>query len=265
MTGIRSCFARGVYNFALFHDTGDFNVLFETIQVDETGAEVGERETVGAARTSIGARHDLTDLPMQEVCVSWDTTGLSSIQNGFRFYVTVDPDDEVNPEIHEWKDASGKKLAHGNNEGYWRWGTGVHVLKPDDTLEADGRKITIEWDAPAPGPVAACAGREYTLKARIRSNGDSPRFHYVVFSDGPPSEGRIIATRQASVIEGESFVHARWRPDGTGDRKLYVHIMQTSDTPSGDEDTDVLAVSVFPSGGPASWQDWITYDLLPKL
>ena len=66
---------------------------------------------------------------MKEVCVPWDTTGLGNKPYTYRFYVTVDPDDDVKNEIHEWKDSQGKQLTHGNNEGYWPWGSGIAIAR----------------------------------------------------------------------------------------------------------------------------------------
>ena len=109
-----------VYNFSLGRPTGEFNVLFEVIEIDDGGFEVGTRETVGTARVSLDSLEQTVDFSMKEVCVDWDTAGKAS-QKGYRFYVTVDPDGEVE-ELHEWKDSTGAKVTHGNNEGYWPWG-----------------------------------------------------------------------------------------------------------------------------------------------
>ena len=93
-----------VYNFSLSKPTGPFDVLFEYVPIDGGLNEMGPRVKVGTySITDLGAFE--TGDSMTEVCVPWDTTGLGDSSYIYRFYVTVDPSDEVKNEIHEWKDS----------------------------------------------------------------------------------------------------------------------------------------------------------------
>ena len=245
-----------VYNFALNNPTGTFNVLFESIRVNPLGDEVGSRETIGTTSADLDAFYGVSGRTYQEVCVPWDTTGRYDPDNGYRFYATVDPNDDVKNELHEWKDADGAKLLHGNNEGYWPWvAGGIPVLKPKDpsASQTDDPGISARVDALSlktgegfvtEAPVAVVEGKEYLLRARLEAGGDRDLFHYVVFSEGPPAEGNIISIRQAPFAEGENYVWARWTPEASATYTLYVYVMEHTDDPYSGDAMDELSVTV---------------------
>ena len=208
-----------------------------------------------------------TDRHMKELCVDWDTTGLSDMPNSFRFYATVDPTNEVE-ELHEWKDDQGNIVIHGNNEGYWPWGGGIHVVKkePVDAEASDYSSIVkVDWNGDPLGPMKATAGKEYLLQARIQAESDSTRFHSVVFTDGDPSEGNVISIRRVSIVEGETLVTTRWTPDSTGEKTIYVHLVHSGEELSYEESTDQMEVVVYSQEGPSTWREKVLYNMMPEL
>ncbi|MBW2284566.1 MAG: hypothetical protein JRF65_08200 [Deltaproteobacteria bacterium] len=254
-----------VYNFALNDPTGEFDVLFEIVPIDKIGQETGPRETVGTAPTELDPILPVIDqVPMAEACVPWDTTGFFSPDHTYRFYVTLDPGDE------EWKDAKGEKLASGNNEGFWPWGSaGYPVLKPD---EGAGRSETVSADIithadslavdaggeflSGDGLAAVEVGGSYRLRANLQADGDLSHFCYVAFSEGPPGEGRVIAIRKAGIMAGDNYCWARWTPREPGEIELYVYVLEDVDSPTAGDAVDSLLVTVLPQPtSPQSWRD----------
>jgi hypothetical protein len=250
-----------VYNFALFNSTGFFDVLFESINIDQGGHEEGSRVYIGTARTSLDALQTTGGQSMKEVCVPWDTTGLSNSQYPYRFYVTVDPEDEVKNEIHEWKDVNGNKIIHGNNEGYWPWGSGVLVLKkqsqsvkPSVSMHIESLAIETPSGLKSKGPVRVFAGYPYRLRVHVVANEDHPHYHYTVFLDGPPENGKVIALKtNFGVIEGDNYVWSCWTPEETGEHEIYVHFIEDLDDENKGDAWDSLKVIV--RGKPMSWRD----------
>ena len=252
---VRLC--ANIYNFALNDTTGEFEVLFESVKVNSVGDEVAPRETIGSVRTSLEPYDSTNGRPLQEVHVEWDTQGKYDAQYGYRFYVTIDPNDEVPNELHEWKDAEGNKVIHGNNEGYWPWiGGGIHVLKANSSsvatrvgqadISSHAESLAIELDGEflTAGPVIVDEGNQYLLRANIQSDDDMESFQTVLFSEGPPDEGSVFSIRRASIVEGENYVWARWTPRVEGEYTLYVHVLEHEDEPGSGDATDELTVTV---------------------
>jgi len=263
-----------VYNFSLNEPTGAFNVLFEYVLYDnKTGQEVVDSRTaIGTVSTSLDEITNTSGQSMKEVWVEWDTTGLSNTPYGYRFYVTVDPTDMVTNEIHEWKDASGNKLAHGNNEGYWPWGNPIFVKsslsssaletaffvspRPDVSMHIESLAIETPSGLKSKGPVRVFAGERYRLRAHIVAHEDHPHHHCTVFYDWQPSDGKAIAMKtNYSVFEGDNYVWATWTPQETGERDIYVHFIEDSDDQNKGDAWDSLKVIV--RREPLSWQDEI--------
>jgi hypothetical protein len=245
-----------VYNFALFEKAEFFDVLFEYIPVDQVADEIGSRVAIGTVTTSLDEiMNSGTGRSIREVCVPWDTRGLADSQYTYRFYVTVDPHDAVEGELHEWKEESGIRCMHGNNEGYWPWGAGIPVLKPDtsasekkegrDDIRTEAKSLALLKNGRlrhAPGVVKM--GETYKLRAHIKSTHDRSRFHNVTFSEGPPGEGKVISVKRVGIIEGDSYVWANWTPQQPGRKQLYVHISEhLGDTKRGNN-SDRLPVIV---------------------
>ena len=227
-----------VYNYALFSPANNFHVLFEYIPIDQAADEIGSRVVIGKVSTNLAEieNSDSVHNPsMKEVCVNWDTTGLGQSQYTYRFYVTVDPDNEVKNELHEWKEADGTMCIHGNNEGYWPWGAGMPVLTPEvpgkepaphDIFITKKSLCLLQNNKFTSGSACVQAGQKYKLRAQIHSTHDRSPFHYVVFSEGPPVEGNEFAVKMAGIIKGDSYVWADWTPKEPGIKRLYVHIAE---------------------------------------
>jgi len=254
-----------VYNFSLSIPTGPFDVLFEYVPIDGSLNEMGPRVKVETfSITNLGAFE--TGDSMREVCVPWNTTGLGDSKYIYRFYVTVDPDDVVKNEIHEWKDSQGNKLIHGNNEGYWPWGSGIAIApqasqapqaeKPGVSMHGESLAIEKDSGLKSKGPVRVLAGETYRLRAHIVADGHHRGQRYTVFFDGPPEEGKVIAVKASfGLIDGDNYVWANWTPQETGEREIYVHFIEDSDEETKGDAWDSLKVVV--RREPISWRDEI--------
>lgn len=251
-----------IYNFSLHRPAGPFNVKFDHVKYDDgTGTEQGGRTEIGTVVTSLNSIKEATDdnPSVKEVCVPWDTTGLSNTPYSYRFYVTLDPDDAVKNEIHEWKGADGSKLTHGNNEGHWPWGRGITVqrkqsrsgrtpetsLGPSVAMHSQSLAIKKGSVLESKGPVRVFAHQRYRLRAHIVADEDHPHYHYTVFFDGPPENGKVIALKtNFGVVDGDNYVWADWTPEETGVHEIYVHFLEDLDDRHRGDAWDVLRVIV---------------------
>jgi hypothetical protein len=159
---IRLC-AR-VHNFSLGRATGNFEANFYYRAWDNgSAAYAGELVPIGTATVeNLDSLSTADGITMREVCVPWDTTGLSQVSDheacvgsplhcavtteqscttsadcpltdiGYRFWVKLDEKDDVKGEIHELKDAKGREVPASNNSGYWPWKQAVPVLPPEE-------------------------------------------------------------------------------------------------------------------------------------
>ncbi len=254
-----------VYNFSISKTTGDFDVRFEYVPFDtENHVEIGKRVLIGDAPVS------LNPLEMQEIYFGWNTTGRSDMSEGdaYRIYVTLDPNNEVD-EIHEWKDAQGNLLAHGNNEGYWPWTNGITIApKPPKPKESMASKavsdvdismhdlslaIKMDSEIVSQGPVLLTVDEHYMLRAHIVSNGYYPHYRYALFYDGDPENGgELIASKAVrGVVSGDNYIWAEWTPKKPGNYELWVVVLEDSDDPNPGNNTDTLEVEVVEAGD--SW------------
>ena len=269
-----------VYNFSLFQPTGQFKVSFYGVPIYH-GEEVGEKFKIGETTVSLDPivreEGNTYDYPenyewCKEVSVVWDTTGYSHkevtiMENGksvkkyictYRFYVILDEDNQVD-EIHEWKDANGNKLLHGNNEGYWPWGKSFVVLAPgfqdtgendiylsDESLEIktengwqNGKGSTIEK------VINVYTGNTYRLRVTIYSVNPHPFCQHVIFYDGDPeNNGKIIGVRKIyGVNSGENYVWINWKPENEGIHKLWVKVTEDVHDINKDNATDFIIVN----------------------
>lgn len=254
-----------VYNNGLYHETGDFTVRFEYIPIDtQTNEEADTDRTLIENLTTSLSAPTVDDIAMKEVCGNWNTTGLSDVvvdgqhYSAYRLYVTLDPEDNVKDEIHEWKDADGNLLNHGNNEGYWPWGTGVSVTAKSSKAGEDDELGDIMIPMGSLGlkrgekvrtnDVKAAVGKHYRLRATIDSRKDHSRFHHIFFYDGHPDDGgTLIASRLSfGLSEGDNYIWADWTPKALGKRTLYVHIIEDVDDANPGDSWDTLKVNVVP-------------------
>jgi hypothetical protein len=222
----------------------------------------------------VKAQQNVNTVPMQEVCVQWSTTGLSqlnvggTIYNTYRMYVTLDPENNLPSETHEWKDANGQVLPHSNNEGYWPWGTGV-IVQPKGTAGTNGSPLNSPLNLSmreqslgvlTPGGLSfedgteLVAGNYYKLAAKVHANATHPHYRHVFFYDGDPrSGGRLIGSRiLMGVSEGDNYVWIPWRPQTSGSYLLYAHVLQGSDDPAPGDSWDTLTVNVVAAPTPTA-------------
>ena len=197
---------------------------------------------------------------MEEVHVDWTTTGIDEMSAGdcYRLYVTVDPNDDVVDEIHEWKDTKGNLLAHGNNEGYWPWANGITfeskkamagmaISNVDMSMHDESLTIKMPLGIVSQGPVSLTVGGHYMLRAHIVSNALHPHYRYALLYDGDPNEGGdVIASAVVrGVVEGDNYIWTEWTPKEPGDYELWVALLEDSDDPNPDNASDMLSVSVY--------------------
>jgi len=279
---IRLC-AR-IYNFALNDAVENVVVRFESIQLDDGGNEVGELELVGETTVSLGHLDGGSDNSMKEAWVAWDTTGKAST-NGYRFYVTVDPENEIKNELHELGavavdakdtvdfDTAGNpiKPIHGNNKGFWPWGSGIHVLPSASTM-LQGVAAGEEWLAisalqiekngkPLSGDkVDVTAGSEYHIRAKVSASSHQTRFVNVFFYEETFSEKRLLAIKRITVMAHGSSTWFRWTPKELGVSTISAELVGMDNGAEGPE-TD-LEVAVHPAQPASSWQHSIFDELL---
>ena len=262
-----------LYNYSLFQPTGNFKVRFYGIVIDN-GVEVGDLFSIGDPQTvsldSIAKESGSTyyypdDQAWQdEFCVEWDTTGFSDTvidgkhYNTYRLYVIIDEDDEVKNEIHEWKGAGGKRLSHGNNEGYWPWKNSIQVISKaslgetlseiDISLNEDSLGIERGLGLEPQGPIEVTLGKTYDLRVRIHSTGNHPHYRWALFYDGDPKNGgRVFSSQRVfGLTEGDNnYIWAEWTPKEPGDNELWVALLEDSDEPNPGNASDMLKVSVY--------------------
>jgi len=272
-----------IYNFALNDPVDDVVVKFESIQLDDGGNEIGERELIGETTVSLGYIDDGSDDFMKEVWVAWDTTGKASV-NGYRFYVTVDPDDKIINELHELHavatdaeavdfDVAGKpiKPIHGNNEGFWPWGSGIHVLPKSSTmlqgvaddeewLAVTGLQIEKNGEPISGDKIEVTKGKEYQIRAKVAASSHQNRFVNVLFYEETFSEKWLLASKRISVLASGSSTWFSWIPKELGVSTISAELVGMDNAAVG-PDTD-LEVTVHPAQPVSSWQNSILDELL---
>jgi len=177
--------------------------------------------------------------------------------------VIIDEDDEVKNEIHEWKGASGNRLAYGNNEGYWPWKNAIQVIPKaslgetlseiDISLNDDSLGIERGLGVESQGPIEVTLGKTYDLRVHIHSTGNHPHYRYILFYEGDPKNGgRVFSSRRVfGIPEGDSYVWTEWTPQEEGAHDVLVKVLEDSDDPKLNNNTDTLEVEVVEAGD--SW------------
>jgi|GEM_PF-2287022 len=273
-----------VYNYSLEQPTGPFDVKFYYFPCDKnTGNRSGDlvsREGMTARVDDLGGM--LSGENMTEVCVPWDTAGLSAAEGGtggYRFEVHLDERNEVD-EIHEgWgehpsegvpyrDEATGGIAAQmdgGNNVGVFPWSNPVVVLPPPATpatasLSSDARTIvfrrlslsedalSIEVDGAfhSQGPVSVPYGESRPLRARIDTAGFHAPYFPVVFYDGDPRDPKnaVASEMVRGLPEGYGYVRTNWTPERIGHHRLWVHMRGDSESTAEQNVWDFLDVNV---------------------
>lgn len=250
-----------IYNNSLGQSALNVDVLFETVQLDEaSGTEIeGTRVEVGRTTIDFLASYNANNGPSyKEATVNWDTTGLSTL-HPYRFYVTVDPDDTIT-ELHEWKDQYGVKIAHGNNEGYWPWGSGGEKITVPDADNGVDAKVESPFemdefsmalvaededgtrDFHTSGRIEVEQGKKYRVRVRVSSDSSEKSYRYLVFSDGSYMDMEIDAIERVAVTEGVSYVWFEWTPEKLGETQLHTYFLPADDDEP-DETLDVVVIA----------------------
>ena len=245
-----------VYNYSLTKPTGRFQVKFYYQTWDkEENHPIGDLQTQDAMTTYVDNLYGVQDInnpnkAMQEVCVPFDTTGLSQpdLNIVYRFFVNLDEPDDVD-EIHEFKDANGNEIAHGNNSGYWPWSGGLPILQADDSSELKSdedmlnyRHLWLEDDALSidAGEGLVSEGSEelytdetYDLRVHIRTLNSRDYTHHVMFYDGDPEfGGELIAIEPLVGLQGtHNYAWTTWTPMEAGEYDLFVRVLEDHKDP----------------------------------
>ncbi len=232
-----------VHNFSLGQPTGNFDASFYYYGWNsQTGKAVDPRTGVegynpvwvgNATVASLDGLSTPNATTWREVCVPWDTSGLSQVaaNSGYRFLVNLDEADVVKNEIHELKDAQGHEALGGNNSGRWPWINAVAVNKPEvasapppqgiplsqGDIAIQGATGFLEGDA-----VELKAGETYALRGHMVSETPYSGNVWVAFFDGKPREGgKLIALEIGRGLqEGDNYIWARWTPKTPGEHEL---------------------------------------------
>lgn len=251
-----------VYNLSLGQATGNFGADFyyygwntKTGKYADprTGEEVYELFHIGTASVAnLDSLSTSNGVTMREVCVPWDTTGLSQVADPdirYRFLVNLDEKDEVKGEIHELEDADGNEPPAGNNSGRWPWMDGILVESPaqassaagglrlvngvleDTSLDVNLRpmegEIALETAAGMldEDPMVVGAGEPCRIRIHVVSDSSYSGNVWVAFFDGKPLEGGKLLALQLlrGVQQGDNYAWADWTPSTSGEHELRVY------------------------------------------
>lgn len=198
---------------------------------------------------------------MREVCVPWDTTGLSQTGNSsitYRFIVKLDPENAID-ELHESWDAQGNEIAGGNNEGFWPWNDGISVSAAQQragaavgaraVLSLPKRDVvavkTAKGIEPGEG-VRLTAGKLYRIRFRSLSDRHERKSRLILFYDGNPKEGgKAVASRVLhGVAEGDNYHWVDWVPKETGTHEIWLQALQAPGIPDSESSWASLRVNV---------------------
>lgn len=276
-----------IHNYSLaFTPAGPFKVRFEYVAVNPVYLkEESDRKLIDEATVeSLGV------LEAKEAAVLWTPRNLwnaypahdasgniivdskgQTVYCGFRFYVTVDPENEVQNEIHEWKDPNPEnakvktwaddtgRLHHGNNEGYWPWNGPFSVLKPgtsgnatssriphEVSMHVNSLSIYVDGQGLTSGRPVLEVGETYRLRIHIQHSATSSRIrHVLVYEDDPSKTNKAIGDH---LLYGnsnvDSYVWCNWTPRKPGEYHLHARVMEDIDDPIPNNAQDSLQVTV---------------------
>ena len=274
-----------IYNFSLRELTQSFNVKiecvhFSTLEKKEWNEEENSYTEDGGTRREIGSTrvNSFDPREMREISVTWNTSDfiITKPHEVYRLYVTIDPENEVKNEIHEWKDEEniGKpgwtdnegRLYHGNNEGYYPPSGGYYVgMKPLQSLAGapqvnlheESLAIQTEEGLLSSGDIRIPLGETCNLRAHIRFEGEYNTYtHVVMFRDRNPEEtNEVISCKRVDSNGPDIYVWTKWQPKETGTYNLSVITLEHSEDTNPIDAFDMLQVTVYdPDSTPVD--DW---------
>ncbi|MEW6236727.1 MAG: VCBS repeat-containing protein [Candidatus Omnitrophota bacterium] len=263
--------AARVYNLSLVDImNAPFHVRFEAVLFDPSQRVEASEERIFIGETTVTS---LAAREKKEASVVWDTTGfgLPSDGNlGYRIYVTVDPENAIPNEIHEWKDeehpnADGwtdkeGRLYHGNNEGYFPHNSCYFVGKrivgaeppsygssPQIFLHEDSLAIQTGAGLLSSGEIRIPLGSKYDLRAKIHCEGTYlTKSGFVVFHDRSSlRKEETIGIQTLYGLREDNYAWISWRPKETGVCELWAVFLEHSNDPQSGNAKDLLRVTVY--------------------
>ncbi|MEW6079469.1 MAG: hypothetical protein AB1724_16805 [Thermodesulfobacteriota bacterium] len=252
-----------VYNYALYGDTGAFNVRFYYCLFDNSSGNmapgwtwrtqpdmtyrIGDTSTDPQNLPLVGTKEPNGE-SMREVRVPWDTTGLSQVAKscyGYRFMVCLDEENEVD-EIHEgWKDDKRtEQMPGGNNVGTYPVSNIIHVLAKDEAQTAAVSSMNLpEWaeswvSQNANGPLSVATSGDHDADVSLSDEALSIKTSGGLKSDGSISvkKGKKVQLRahiQTQAQHPHSFFTLFYDGDPKAGGKL-IAMKIARDLPRGD-------------------------------
>ena len=262
-----------VYNYSLDTETGPFIVRFSYAPYNanlEDGAP--DLTTIGDVEVTSG----LSAQERKEVSIKWDIAkDLGGDEPGagkpYVIYVTLDPDNEVQNEIHELyvKDQSPapsgqcptdeNEYSEGcgifcasNNQGYWPWDNTFMIFAPKTAEGNDNgsavdvsivqESLEVEFTAESEGYGDYIFARlPYRLKLKVLTEKAIIGFREVLFYD---NDKVFSMKRVFGLNPGENDFYCRWSPDEPGEHTLKVVVSEDEDDPQPENAVVTLDVNV---------------------
>jgi hypothetical protein len=259
-----------VYNYSLDTATGmPTKVRFSYAEYDP---DLKDRAPI---LTTIGevVLDSLGPLEHRDVYVKWDTTGLGGetpdTGQAYVIYVTVDPNNEVQNEIHELyvmdqspppgpcptKDGDSAPcgiFCGSNNQGYWPWDNSFMIFSAkQNEIPGDeaGIDISIEPTSLAIGdtPESEVYGGKimthvpYRFKVTVVASETDKAHRDVFFYD---NDRVFSAKRSFGLNQGENDFSSRWTPTEPGQHTIKVMIVEDEDDLEPGNNTASLDVEV---------------------
>ncbi|NCC25575.1 MAG: hypothetical protein EOM25_10330 [Deltaproteobacteria bacterium] len=237
-----------VYNYSLDTDTGPFGVRFAYADYNATLYDAEPSLTkIGEASVA-----NLGPMEQQEVYVKWDTSGLGGYEPGgskdYVVYVTIDPDNEVEDEIHElWAEdqtpvpsfegsekdlASGKTFFRGsNNQGFWPWDNSFKIFSDASFPSGEPGRLTLVGIEVSPTPASeeygenVYAGLPYRIHLDVHASNTDKSHGHILFEDN----GRIFSVKRTfGFDQGENDFYCDWTPTTAGIHDLKAVVYDTA-------------------------------------
>ena len=282
-----------IYNFSTGVATGAFDVRFDIVMVNtREGIELpSTRETLATVRME-----SLEPLAMQEAATVWDTTGYSDTRDpdtndydpalAYRVYVVVDPGNEIDNEVHDWKDEarageagwadSQGRLYHGNNEGYWPAGTGdghlvVHngifvnaagaQQYQDEGFDAflgeESLSIEVQSALQASGEINIYQGQTYRLRAHLQASNTHGHYRHIFFYlKHPEAAEQVHAMVTVRGMREDTYIWTDWKPEETGRYEIWADFPEDYNDPIPGNARAKLEVVVLPEPEPEPEPCW---------
>ncbi len=270
-------------NFSLYSQKPSFDLLLEYIPFDTiNNTEFGQRKSIGTVRVNnLGARE------IREVTVPWNTTGLGGSIEGsaqyYRLYVTIDPKNEVD-EIHEWKDADGNRLDHGNNEGHWPSTNGCAIYYPqtgkntgnttkstnlltrfafqivhDSSMHDESLSIKIDGKIVSDDDRNVYMGKQYAIRCNLHSTHYLASHHMLIFEEKYNNEDDWSVWGSCllrGVSQNNNYVWRYWKPKHPGRCVIRAHFLEHPEDAERGNTKDTIIINIMPPESPVSVKNW---------